>query len=231
MARLFRIRIYWRPALKFAALLIAAMTLAGAIAAPAAAGIYDTHLDFSDAGSNPHGVYTYGYQTTLGGALTAFTYGGAINGQPGAWTSPSVETYLGVYDTGGSTLLHPGPTGQYSILRFTVAVAGTYLINGAFGSEGGNTTDVHVLFDGSTVFSGLSDGSHLSTGFSFSQAFTAGQTIDFAVGNGGNGYQGDSTLLSATLAVPEPASWALMISGFAMIGAAARRRRSLALAA
>jgi hypothetical protein len=210
---------------------IAALFIALAFAAPAAAVTYDTHLDFSDANGNPNGVYSYGYETGLGGALALFTNGGPTNSQPGAWTSPSVNTYLGVYDTGTSTLLHPGPNGEYSILRFTVATAGKYFIKGAFVSEGGNTTDVHVLFDGISVFDGLSDSGHLSTKFSFNQIFAANQTIDFAVGNGGNGYSGDSTLLSATLAVPEPASWALMITGFGMIGAATRRRRSLALTA
>ena len=163
--------------------------------------------------------------------MTAFSNGVPLNSQPGAWTTQSVDTYLGVYDTGTSTMLHPGPTGQYSILRFTASATGTYAINGAFSYMASNTTDVHVLFNGSTIFSGVSDSAHPSTGFSFSQVLSAGQTIDFAVGNGGNGYTGDSTLLSATLAVPEPASWALMIAGFTMIGAAARRRRSVALAA
>ena len=32
-------------------------------------------------------------------------------------------------------------------------------------------------------------------------------------------------------AVPEPASWALMIAGFGLVGAAARRRRGLVVAA
>ena len=36
---------------------------------------------------------------------------------------------------------------------------------------------------------------------------------------------------SFALAVPEPAAWALMIGGFGIVGGAARRRKTLALAA
>nr|WP_295663689.1 PEPxxWA-CTERM sorting domain-containing protein [Polymorphobacter sp.] len=193
------------------------------IAAPAAAATYNPHLDFSNA-SNPNGVYTYGYEAALGGPLTAFTSGGAANTQPGAWRTPAVNAFLGVYDTGTSILLHPGQSGEYSILRFTVVTAGRYSINGSFSYYGTNTTDVHVLVDDAPVFAGLSDSGHQLTGFGFSQLLTAGQTVDFAVGNGGNGYSGDSTLLSATLAVPEPAAWALMIAGFSLVGVATRRR-------
>jgi hypothetical protein len=62
------------------------------------------------------------------------------------------------------------------------------------------------------------------------------QAIDDAAGywspNGGT-FTGTYTLGSATgsgtftiTAVPEPATWALMIGGFGLIGAAARRRRA-----
>lgn len=209
---------------------IAALLIAAAIAAPAAAATYDPHLGFSSA-HNPNGAYTYGYEASLGGPLVDFTSGGATNGQPGAWTTPAVNQFLGVYDTGTSILLHPGQSGQYSILRFTAVTAGRYSINGSFNYFGTNTTDVHVLVDDVSVFSGLSNSSHQLTGFGFSQLLTAGQTVDFAVGNGSNGYEGDSTLLSATLAVPEPATWALMIAGFSLVGFATRRRRGVALSA
>jgi len=86
----------------------------------------------------------------------------------------------------------PNPT--YSIVRFTVPKSGRYSIEAVFsgiqfsGKEGGTTTDVHVLVNGSPVF----DGQIL--GFGENQRYvsatpvflSAGATVDFAVGPGIN---------------------------------------------
>ncbi|CAM3154392.1 hypothetical protein SPAN111604_06990 [Sphingomonas antarctica] len=198
--------------------------LAAVIATPAAAVTYDPHADFSTA-ANPNGAYSYGYETSLGGALTLFTNGGAANGQSQTWTSPAVDQYLGVYNPATSILQHPGQSGQYSILRITLGAGSTYTINGGYGNGDNASTDVHVLANGASLFSGAINGGGSSSNFSLKQYFAAGTTIDFAVGNGGNGYNNDSTLLSASVAsVPEPASWAMMLGGFGLIGAATRRR-------
>jgi hypothetical protein len=53
-----------------------------------------------------------------------------------------------------------------------------------------------------------------------------GSGTDFA---GGNDFAIDNIVVSA--AVPEPTSWALMIGGFGLAGAALRRRRMIAVAA
>ena len=201
----------------------AILLLAAAIAAPAAAVTYNPLLDFSSA-SNPNGAYTYGYETSLGGALTAFTSNLPVNTQPQAWTTPELDQYLGVYDTNTSILQHPGPSGQYSIVRITLATAGNYLVSGAFSNGDIASTDVHILANSSSLFDGAVNGAS-GYAFSFTHYFASGSTLDFAVGNGGNGYNGDSTLLGATVtSVPEPASWALLITGFVMVGATARRR-------
>jgi hypothetical protein len=47
----------------------------------------------------------------------------------------------------------------------------------------------------------------------------------------GDGGSFDKALLERTGSVPEPASWALMISGFGLLGAALRRRRAVAFVA
>ncbi len=59
-------------------------------------------------------------------------------------------------------------------------------------------------------------------------AYAYGSNLSFPNSTGGSGpaYLGPN----AILAVPEPASWALMIGGFGLVGAATRRRRSLAAA-
>lgn len=203
-----------------------AFILAAVIAAPAAAVTYDPHADFSTA-ANPNGAYSYGYEASLGGPLTLFTTGGPTNGQPQAWVSPAVDQYLGVYNLPSTLLQHPGASGQYSILRITLGASSTYKINGGFSNGDNASTDVHILANGASIFDGGVNGSGSFANFGLSQYFTAGTTIDFAVGNGGNGYNYDSTFLSASVAsVPEPATWAMMLGGFGIAGATLRRRRA-----
>jgi hypothetical protein len=43
--------------------------------------VYDVAQDFSIA-SNPNGVWTYGYETTLGGPLTLYSYSTATDHPP-----------------------------------------------------------------------------------------------------------------------------------------------------
>ncbi len=62
----------------------------------------------------------------------------------------------------------------------------------------------------------------------------SGGLVDFTGNNGDadtivytpDGYQGFKTVAEVGAGVPEPATWALMIGGFGMAGAALRRRRS-----
>ena len=49
-------------------------------------------------------------------------------------------------------------------------------------------------------------------------------------GGDGNDYNGNFRINAVAGAVPEPATWAMMIGGFGMMGVAARRRRSSAVA-
>ena len=200
--------------------LVIAAVLA-ALATSAGASTYDPHAAFSG-GSNPNGVYTYGYETSLGGPLALLS---TTSGT--AWTAPVASQYLGVYDTATKLLQHPGSSGQYSIVRITLPSAVNYTVIGSFANGDNATTDVHVLTNGIAAFNGALTGAGSSSAFSFARSFTAGSTIDFAVDYGSNGnYYNDSTLLGVTVAgVPEPAIWSPLIGGFAMTGFAARRRR------
>ena len=209
-----------------------AVAVAAAFSATGAgAATYNPATDFS-ASSNPNGVYTYGYESTLGGTLTAFNT--ESTGLYGAqWNTPTVDSSLGVYDGAPKGLfLHPGPAGQYSVIRLSLPSSGHLTISGAFGSAGiggGATTDVHILINNLDVFHGEVTGATVP--FSYSGTVAPGSTVDFAVGDGSDGnYISDSTTLSANIVtgvagVPEPASWALMAIGFGLLGSVARIRQ------
>jgi uncharacterized repeat protein (TIGR01451 family) len=104
---------------------------------------------------------------------------------------------------------HPGPNGEFSVVRWTAPVAGTYHVASTFKSlrfEGSPTTsDVHVLHNSSPIFDALINGLISSGDQSFSTTLTlnAGDTVDFVVGFGENlDYNCDSTGLKATILLP-----------------------------
>jgi hypothetical protein len=107
----------------------------------------------------------------------------------------------------GQIDLGPGPLGDYSVARWTARASGTYSVHAAFvGLCGYNgypmtTSDVHVQHNGEDVATGslnLDGGGNAFT-FSSTIAVVAGDTIDFAIANGGNGYLYDDTGLDAVV--------------------------------
>ena len=110
----------------------------------------------------------------------------------------------------GQLGMHPGPNGQYSVIRFTALQAVLIDIEGSyFKIDSLATTDVHILDNGGSIFDGAL-GTLSTVAFSLQQSVVAGETIDFAVAYGGDGFFNDSTGLSATIAVPEPSSLGLI---------------------
>jgi len=208
---------------------------AGGVAAPApladaATGtVYDAFEDFS-ASSNPTpgGIWTYGSTPTLGGTLTAYSWSGSRFGasawQPSAGQEdPNViGNKSGVDSTGAfvptSTYLfvHPGPNGEYSVVRWTAPGPGSISVDAGFRSlvkDGGNaTTDVHVLHNGVELAGGDIDATYWDgdiVTYSGSLSVSAGDTLDFAVGYGSYDYYADHTGVRVTIttasADPPPA--------------------------
>lgn len=105
-----------------------------------------------------------------------------------------------------SLSFHPGPNGEFSVIRWTAPAKGEYQIDSAFaGIDGQTTTDVHVLRDGKSLFDGFINlnGQGKRTPFQSSAHLEAGDNLDFVVGYGNKDYRFDSTGMDATITGPD----------------------------
>jgi hypothetical protein len=226
-----------------AAALVAGFTLGMAGAAQAVT--FDAFTAF-DGTSSVSGPFSFG---SIDPTTNIFTLLGA--GNCAAYISDTVcrGTLPGVYKTStgahvsGSVIvpadkliLHPGDgvNGLLAAIEFTAPTAGNYFfdLTAAQSDTDAHSQTAFVLADfGSGIFGVAGDTlttSHTSTSFSGGTLLTAGQKVIFAISNDNGSYFDDSTAVSFQVeqsAVPEPASWAMMIGGFGMIGAAMRRRQ------
>jgi hypothetical protein len=213
-----------KPVVVMLTLLLAA----SAVAAQADDQTYDAAGDFS-LDSNPNGVWSYGYSLTLTGDFTLYTQSGTVTfGNPNfsSWRgdlSPAGDgTPLAVQNTADTTqqgrganldpgqlALHPGEEGEVSIVRWTAPEAGTIYLGATFTGRDnvhGTTTDVHVLFNGTSIFDGSINGFLDAASYTDMFSVLAGDVIDFAVGVGDDGsFISDATGLDATITLcPDP---------------------------
>jgi hypothetical protein len=211
---------------------IAFAVLASRAMAPALAGVpifcWDAASEFNDSNNpdaaNPSGVWSYGWKEALTGkfylALTPYEDPpdrfGWSTGSGYPLINHSIRA-VAILMSGPNRVtvpshalsLHPGPNGEYAVLRFTAPADGTYKASGQFyaldDNATGTTTDVWVLpnNDQTKAFSGRVDYYGGSTWASFtSQVYQLkkGDTLDFQVGYGANkNYEYDSTGLVALI--------------------------------
>ncbi|MBS1707381.1 MAG: PEP-CTERM sorting domain-containing protein [Armatimonadetes bacterium] len=212
--------------------LLAGLALA---AASSFATVFDAYNDFSIS-NNPNGVWRYGYSNTLGGAFVPLTVN--TPGNPDAWLDPFIAS-LGVYHTTpgfligtvssppNQMILHPGPNAQYAVLRFVAPGTGVFNFTaGFFGVDfvGPTTTDVHILQNNAVIGNGAINTFATSPSIIFGGpvSLNTGDTLDVAVGFGGNSYLFDSTAVNYRIeGVPEPVTL-VGLGGLALL---ARRRR------
>lgn len=189
---------------------------------------YDAFADFSPVSNPPSGSpWVYGYTWTLGGAFDIYTAlrhdidreQSVLWTRPENFITPNVNkniSGLDIINVDGCILhpattylnLHPGQNNEFSVLRWTAPVDGTFRIDSAFKSlrfcGQATTTDAHVLYNSISIYD-LMINEYMSAGeheFSSTLDLNSGDTIDFVVGVGQNGnYGADSTGLRAVISL------------------------------
>jgi len=116
------------------------------------------------------------------------------------------------------------------------AFASNLCCNASFSGVPAPSNLTFTIFDGTTLTTlgtFTTDAAHPGVWTGLSNSFTTGtntvltlRIVNSNLAASGNDFGIDDISFSTTSTVPEPASWALLISGFAMIGVAARRRRT-----
>jgi RHS repeat-associated protein len=194
---------------------------------PTPPATWDAAAQFS-AAQNPGNPWRYGWKSAKDSVLHLYLDHSTDGSGVDSWWDHNLSNPPGVYHNGsGQTLvgygslaswapgeihLHPGPSGQYSVLRWTAPAAGTYAINATFTGvdNATTTTDVHVVVAGSDLFDGgiNVDGYGNTSTFTGTATLSAEQTIDFLVGFGNGSYYSDSTKVVATVSSACPAGYA-----------------------
>lgn len=131
------------------------------------------------------------------------------------------------------------PGNNTTVYRLTFDLTGldaaTAAISGSWGADNFGS----ILLNGSTTGNALTgikyENFNALTNFTIGSGFVAGlNTLDFSVVDGGapTAFRVDNlvgTAAAVSGAVPEPATWAMMMLGFGIVGSSIRRRRQQAV--
>jgi choice-of-anchor C domain-containing protein len=112
------------------------------------------------------------------------------------------QRYVVTFDLAGN----PDPNGGPTLKSLDVTVNGLDLVNYTFDTTGFSTSNMGWE--------------------SKSYSFVATSTSSTLAFTSNNGLASGPALDNVAVAVPEAATWAMMIAGFGLVGAASRRRRS-----
>jgi hypothetical protein len=214
------------------------------------------------AGVNPNGVWSYGVLNTANSNpatnLALFSNYSMNDNSSGVnvWSNNPGAPFPGIFNNtnsgpttvygtiavpGDTLVVHPANDNtevQQADLRFTAPIAldvSNIAATFAAADTSGTTSDAHVYVNGVSVFSSAitgTAGNGTETYNSGPLVLLPGETVDFTVDDGGNGYSNDGTSLVASItAVPAPEPSSLVaIVGLSLAGLVGlvryRRRRA-----
>jgi hypothetical protein len=164
-------------------------------------------------------------------AAELVTNGGFETGNFSGWTQFGNTGFTNVADCPGPCYAFFGPVGSTGgIQQMLATVAGsTYAVSFDLESDGEQPSSVDVFLGGVDLFS-LTDPPASSGFVNHIINVTASQTnavLSFAFRDDpGREFLDNVSVTQVAGGVPEPATWALMIGGFGIAGAALRRRRA-----
>jgi len=178
----------------------------------------DAATEFSTA-ANPNGVWSYGYLTSHAADLVLYdSVTAADDPLCIRWSSSTMGTEFppDVWRAdaassdhrddrarwqAGALLLHPGRNNEKSVVRWTAPAPLLVDLAATFGrrNDEPRTVDVHVLLNSISIFDSTLSGRGATDSCQFQFAVLPDDTIDFVVGYGTEGYQGDLTELDARI--------------------------------
>lgn len=171
--------------------------------------------------------------------ITAATHAGAAIGPAATY----FNTAYAAENAGSRWIAFPGniaaipsspglaPVGFFDLttsFNLTGFVPGTASITGRWGTDNQGEIFLNNISTGITLTQAVTANFNILSTFAINSGFVASlNTLTMRVTNNGGPTAGrfDNLVLSADV-VPEPASWAMLIAGFGLVGAAARRRRA-----
>ncbi|WP_242137134.1 PEPxxWA-CTERM sorting domain-containing protein [Sphingomonas sp. TREG-RG-20F-R18-01] len=204
---------------------LASLALASSmLAGPANAAVT---MSFNSTGSSPTTGFTVidTFTTLAGLAITGSvqikTPPADPSGAPPANSSPSGTSYLSVLAGGAATYTFASPVTGVQFDWGSVDTYNTLTLRGSFGTmtivPGTTPNPAFPSTNGNQGFTG----SGLFTALGSGDTFTS---ITF--GSSSNSFEVDN--LAVRSAVPEPASWAMMLAGFGLVGFGLRHRTARA---
>lgn len=211
--------------------MIATAAAAAALSmSPAAAAVtielYNTGTNASNVALGADGLSDSHYQIV---ASTHSSYVGsqAVTYRNSAWVANDADSRW-ISLTGNGT-----PVDGTTTYRLTFNLTGVDLnsvsISGLWGVDNNGWINLNGAYTGNQLLGTQYSSFQTLHAFTLNSGFVAGlNTLDFIVEDKGvvTGLRVDS-LVGTANAVPEPASWALMLGGFAILGASLRRRQNL----